>query len=63
MAPGLMRDLVCTVSSGVRNTVRVSLGLSIVSLAYLALASIEAYSVLSHVLHEMDKWPFLVSIV
>ena len=59
LAPGLMRDFVCTVCSGVRNIVRVSLGLSIVSLAYLAVKLIEMCAFLSRILHALDKCPVL----
>ena len=59
LAPGLMRDFVCTVCSGVRNIVRVSLGLSIVSLAYLAVKLIEMCAFFSRILHALDKCPVL----
>ena len=52
-------NLVCIVCKGVQNIVRVSLGVSIVSLAYLAVKSIEMCSLLSRILHALDKCPAL----
>ena len=50
-APRDIGSLACTVCSGVRNIVRVSLGFSTAGLAYIALNLIEMCSLLSCILH------------